>query len=153
VTIVRFPLAVAVGAFPQAALNTVVRPDLSFIAADYFGNFDDPDRINEGWYFVWAWLAYLTMPGAQLVSLDSCPPPVFHALVKIGDLYYDSSRPQGVLHPRHLRVFEKYGLREDADYMEMTPEAFKKHWAHNDGRFKSQNLEPWPESLPDPTTR
>jgi hypothetical protein len=132
--------------------------DLSEITRKYFWDFEDPDVINSGWCFVWAWLAHLKT-GAQLVSYHTGFRRIgmglndAHAFVRIGALYYDSSAPRGVprKHMNRLWFFHEAELRVYSHRIdEQSPEHFKIWWNlfGRQNSWGSQGLAPWPTELP-----
>ena len=72
-----------------------MRLDLRYITRRYFHDFDDIAVINDGWCFVWAWMAKLHHPHARLATLSEAITQRAHAFVWIGDLAYDAERPRG----------------------------------------------------------
>lgn len=143
--------------------------DLSHITCDYFGDFEDPDVINTGWCYVWAWLAKLSCPEAVLYTQYTSGLSM-HAFVRVGALYFDAQRPTGVprykLLPWYDEFVEVLGGRRPIG--PMTPEHFRGVWdggpcwcgcaterhrcraEHPD--WDIQKLKPWPTKLPRPTT-
>ncbi len=123
--------------------------DLSVITTTYFYDFEDPEIINAGWCWVWAWLAHLAHPNAQLRTVDTSQ--CAHAFVKIGSLYYDSLNPLGVRTVRSMRFFVEEGfVVTPGDVLRQTPEEFMEHWkyAAKSKGFESQLLPVWPRTLP-----
>lgn len=130
--------------------------DLSEITSKYFHDFEDPDIINTGWCFVWAWLAHLKT-GAQLITYCTGLSKYgwdgdAHAFVRIGNRYYDSSAPTGVLrrHLNRLWFFRESELRVFSYKIdEQSPELFRSWWwsAGRRSSWGDQGLAPWPTEL------
>lgn len=126
--------------------------DLRWITRKYFWDFDDPAVINSGWCYVWAWLAWLAHPDAQLITFHDHEKDRSayeqHAFVQIGELYYDSSRPAGCKVVTEMEFFEDFHdhVREKW-IMRMTPEQFKSWWGKG-SEFDDQDLPRWPTVLP-----
>lgn len=125
--------------------------DLAWLTERYFYDFGDPDVINSGWCYVWAWLAKLAHPEAQLlVYHDDSAPSAYcqHAFVQIGDLYFDSSKPTGTPHADTLQFFREDGTRIKERYLHrMSPEGFKNWWGRG-AEFETQCIRAWPDELP-----
>jgi len=116
--------------------------DLSEITQKYFPEVEDPEDINCGRCYQWAWLAYLKTRG-QLLTYDD----VFgsHAFIRVGDRYYDSSRPQGVESVEHLPFFENEPLT--ILVTEVSARKFRSYWQVCD-IVDPWNVGPWPRRLP-----
>jgi hypothetical protein len=127
-------------------LRALATLDLRPITHRYFSDFEDPDVINTGWCYVWAWLAKLRHPEAQLVIYDEFLDG--HACVRIGDLYYDSSQPLGVRDISQLEWFD--GLQASPwKIVIVSPEQFRAfRWNRVDEHFAVQGLVSWPTKLP-----
>ena len=92
--------------------------------------FPDVDRsiINFGRCFIWAYSAHLIFANVKLCSIDC------HAFVKYKGKFYDSDRPQGVLHwdalpASSFTMFKSYRSHRVSD--------FKKEWGKQPARFKT----------------
>lgn len=129
----------------------MARLNLSKITSTYFYDFEDPNVINSGWCFVWAWLAHLKC-GGELWTYDEPLTMQYrdcHAFIKVGSLYYDSSRPRGV---RKMERLSFFGSPPEKEFLipKQTPEEFRRFWERN-GRnisWETQMLDPWPKILP-----
>lgn len=63
----------------------------NFITKTYFPDFvNNPDKINYGQCFMWAYLAHETFSGVELWDTG------VHAFVKYRGKFYDSETPEGV---------------------------------------------------------
>lgn len=128
------------------------RPNLAWITHVWFWDFQDKSLINSGFCYLWAWIAHLAHPEAKLCYWD-CPTKwstlrYVHAFVKIGDLYFDSSRPCGVRDWRRLKFFldEEWGPGE---FKIIPPRVFPSLFPFlSSERFRDQGLEPWCQHLP-----
>jgi hypothetical protein len=121
--------------------------DLSWVTRIYLNDFDDPDVMDQGWCYVWAWLAKLGHPDAQLVIYDASLHDA-HALILLDDRYYDRSKPRGVKDPRKLRWFNGRKFQE-WDLEIVAPDRFRSfRWSHVEHNFGTQGLLPWPSALP-----
>lgn len=120
--------------------------DLSWVTRIYLNDFEDPDVMDTGWCYVWAWLAKLGHPEAQLVIYDESLREA-HALVLLDGRYYDRSRPRGVKDPRRLRWFEGREFGE-WNLMIVSPDEFRRfRWNRVEDHFGTQDLPPWPRRL------
>lgn len=123
--------------------------DLSFITELYFSDFDDPDVINTGWCFVWAWMAH-QHTGAKLYTYELVMD--LHALVEIDGRFYDSSAPRGVKPKRLSRLSIFRAFEEEAEHhraVHMSPRKFRSYWIYNgrNGAWETQGLRPWTRKL------
>lgn len=123
--------------------------DLTHITEKHFWDFEDPDVINSGWCYVWAWLAHQYY-GGQLMSFDGVRRYDDrtlldgHAFIKIGNLYYDSSRPLGVHEIGRLDFFDECAFF-DRDVWDQDPQEFKRYWTSHGSEMNwiGQRLRPW----------
>lgn len=134
----------------------VAAPDLRFITKRYFDDFEDPNVINQGWCFVWAWMAHLHT-GAELCLYEFRDGAHMvddaHAFVRLEGKYFDSSVPRGVGLPKIKKMWlfkEWYGHIPNCDRVRATtPAAFKAFWTRNGRKtaWGDQNLRPWPRAV------
>ena len=125
--------------------------DLTFITDGYFWDFEDPDVINTGWCYVWAWLARLAFPAAKLLVYDDPGRHDGHAFIELHGLYYDSSKPTGCKTVEELKFFEEYSITNAGPHVRfLSDDRFKMFW-NGCGKpaFETQGLEPWPEIMPE----
>lgn len=124
------------------------RYDLSFITKRYFDDFEDPSVINDGWCYVWAWMARVHRPRLELATYIEHYDGSTHALiVDSSGRYYDSGAPRGTFELAELDYWAS-DLREgipppDPKRVHIrTPEKFRADWGagHN---FDDQGLPRW----------
>jgi hypothetical protein len=122
--------------------------DLTWITETYFRSFEDRNQINDGWCYVWAWLAKLAHPEAQLISFDGGVDGA-HAFIQIGDLYFDSSFPCGAVDPVQFAFFngEPFSSPDDGYLLHQTPQEFKAWW-RGAKEFWDLGLPRFPAKLP-----
>lgn len=122
------------------------RRDLSWITKTYFYDFEDISVINTGWCYVWAWLARLRYPRAELWVFDDADH--MHAFVRVGNLWYDAERPKGVNRISDLPFFQDHDIvRPWENAYRFSDQSYQEAW----GRmtyWNSQRLPMWPTALP-----
>lgn len=123
--------------------------DLSWVTRIYLNDFEDPDVMDQGWCYVWAWLAKLGHPDAQLMIYDASLRDA-HALILLDGRYYDRSRPRGVKDPGRLHWFSSSGIAvHEWNLVAVTPDTFRRfRWSRVEHHFGTQELPPWPSALP-----
>ena len=103
----------------------VVAPAITRVMMDYFG-FEDPDDINWGTCYYWAYIAH-QFCGGKLVSLNWNA----HAFIKIRNRYYDSVTNKGAKSIEDLLFFGDAGEVKIQDETEiLSPESFKQKWGY-----------------------
>lgn len=122
--------------------------NLTWITETYFSEFEDRNQINDGWCYVWAWLASLAYPEAQLISFDGGSEGA-HAFIQIGDLYFDSSFPCGAIDPIQLNYFDGtvFSSPDDGYLLYQTPDEYKGWWRGVE-EFEDLGLPAFPDKLP-----
>lgn len=100
----------------------VVAPAITKAMMDYY-EFEDPDDINWGTCYYWAFVAH-QFCGGKLVSLNA------HAFIKIRNRYYDSVAHKGAKSIEDLLFFGDAGEVKIQDETEiLSPENFKQKWS------------------------
>lgn len=104
-----------------------------FITETYFPEYqDNPELINQGQCFQWAYLAHQTFAGTELWDLH------YHAFIKYKGRFYDSETPNGVKDWRELPIVREYGVPEKRkDWAHKSKELkFKINWGYSRRKFQ-----------------
>lgn len=88
---------------------------------------DEPDAINYGHCFMWAYLAHKTFKGVQLWDTPQ------HAFVRYGKKFYDSENPDGVANWQDLRACHWYSHLP----VKRSRKSFQSNWRGQTRRFKT----------------
>lgn len=126
-------------------------PDMSIVTQRYFTDFDDPDVINTGWCYIWAWMAYLHFgPDVQLATYEDSDGG--HALVIHNGRFYDSSAPQGVEDMEQLWYFRWWGVEPcKGTLFRQRAVEYKQTWRDvgtEEHWWAENGLRPWPLTVP-----
>lgn len=102
-----------------------------------------PHAVNEGHCYVWAWIVAAFVPQAALWSdtlrflpwsEDGERPYAYHAFPRIGNRFFDSESPHGVLDPAELKCFKRCPRHPEKTVWELsekhTPKSFWEYWDH-----------------------
>ncbi len=105
--------------------------------ADKYLSHVHASRINCGHCYVWAWIVAAYVPSAKLWC-DTLregwngQPYAYHAFPRIGNRFFDSESPQGVLDPGELMCFRKNMQHPSKTVRELceqhTPKSFWNYW-------------------------
>jgi hypothetical protein len=103
--------------------------DPQLITEEHFPqHVDDPEFINYGQCFMWAYLAHKTFKGVQLWDTP------YHAFVRYGKKFYDSENPQGVEDWRDLRAC-RWSYQHQP--IKRSNKSFRLNWRGQTRRFKT----------------
>jgi hypothetical protein len=106
--------------------------NLAFIRTKYFPG-QSASGINEGNCFIWAYIVKALYPHAKLYSASG------HAFIKIGNKFYDSERPLGVLTWKQLKA-TSYCDPLDEEVIEQSKDSFRNYWGFTENVVKKVML-------------
>jgi hypothetical protein len=136
------------------------RVDFTPLTREFFGDFEDVAVINDGWCFVWAWLARLYLPDAVIYSVHTDSKRVdwgrnviwqpVHAFVRVGARWYDAERPRGERGWRALPATSTFvgRKRNTRTATRHTADDFEALFAPNGSDpWTQQGIAPWPRTV------
>ena len=104
-------------------------PNLTWITKKYFPQLS-PRLINSGNCYNWAYIAYQSYNNVKLFTIEDFGG---HAFVKIGQRYFDSQNPRGVLHWSSLDLLREI-CRDNVYYLDPWKQpvnVFLQYWREN----------------------
>lgn len=100
--------------------------NLSFVFDNHVSKIVSRGLVNLGFCYVWAWVAKIYLPEADLCSDSSG----FHAFIRLDGKFYDSNRPVlGTEDWRKLRTYKDLGDPKIKGVLYQQPRAFFRFWS------------------------
>lgn len=100
----------------------------------------NPSSINWGNCYNWAAAVFLRVPDAELITLKNLGG---HAIVKVGNFYYDSEHPDGVSEIEDLGYFVAWNrdpVMAEFIFHGKDLKSFKEYWDENGGSGRVKDV-------------